>query len=385
MKTYKKAILPIHFKAHGIACGIKISGKPDLALLYSEIPACACGLFTTNKIQAAPVIIDKSHLKANAHQAIIINSGNANCFTGKKGLEDAKETTQYVADALGLHKNAVLVASTGIIGKKLPLSRIVGAVPELVSGLSRQGIDDAAEAIMTTDTFQKKVTVRCVIGKKQVTLCGIAKGAGMIAPNMACPERSRGATMLCFILTDAKITKKALCSALRFAVDNSFNCITIDGCMSTNDTVIALANAGAANTVIKEGKLLDIFSNALQTVTLALAKMIVRDAEGASKFIHIRVTEAKSVAEAKKAALAIANSNLFKCAMYGEDPNFGRVVASIGASGIEVKEKDLKIKLSALVKKEIKVEVNLARGNAECNVYTSDLTPEYIKINADYN
>ena len=243
MRIYKKAILPLDFQANGIASGIKKSGKLDLALLYSDIPAKAACQFTSNKIQAAPIRINKKYLKEKRdYQAIIVNSGNANCFTGNRGLRDAEETTQILSKAVGIKKNSVLVASTGIIGKRLPLLKIRNSIPKLVMGLSRYGIDKAKTAILTTDTFAKEITVKFNIGSQIITVCGIAKGAGMIAPNMA--------TMLCFILTDARITQRALSKALGSCVNNSFNCITVDGCQSTNDTIISLANGASRNNLI---------------------------------------------------------------------------------------------------------------------------------------
>jgi len=394
MKIYKKAILPLGFKASGLACGIKKSGKLDLALFYSDLPARATCQFTTNKIQAAPIKINKRHLKGNRYfQAIIINSGNANCFTGNLGIKDAEETTKVLADNLGIKKESILVSSTGIIGRRLPLFKIKKAIPELVEGLSWQGIGKAKRAVMTTDTFTKEMTVKFNLGERVISICGVAKGAGMIAPNMACPGRSpelvegrsRGATMLVFILTDANITQRALDKALDIVVDNSFGCITVDGCMSTNDSVMLLANGASGNNSIGLNKNFKPFVKALNLVCLELAKMIIRDAEGATKFIQIKVTGAINFAEAKKIALSIANSNLFKAAMYGENPNFGRIMAAAGASGIDIKEKDLKIKASPLNKKEIKVNVSIGRGHASAVVYTSDLTPEYIRINAEYN
>jgi glutamate N-acetyltransferase/amino-acid N-acetyltransferase len=378
MKIYKKAILPIGFKAGAVYCGIRKSKKLDLALCYSQVPGKAAGRFTKNRIQAAPVVVDKKHLKAGEKfQALIANSGNANSFTGEAGIGHAEATAHILARTLGIKKESVLVASTGIIGRKLSLEKIKKAIPGLVKSLSRGGINKFKQAIMTTDTFSKEVTAQFNIGSRRVTICGVAKGAGMIAPDMA--------TMLGFILTDANITQRALEKALSICVDGSFNCITVDGCMSTNDSVIILANSASQNSVIDKGKYFSIFVKALNIVCLELAKMIVHDAEGASKFIQIKVKQAKDFNQAKKAALAIANSNLFKTAMYGENPNFGRIASAIGASGIQVDEKGLKIRVSPLSKEKITVEVNLAQGGCEAVIYTSDLTPEYIKINAEYN
>jgi glutamate N-acetyltransferase/amino-acid N-acetyltransferase len=372
------AILPLGFKAAGIACGLKKSGKLDLALVYSGLPAKAAAKFTTNKIQAAPVILNKKLLKVNRlFRAILVNSGNANCFTGRDGLRDAQAIACVLAKISGLKKESILLASTGIIGRRLPLAKIKAGLPRLVSELSHLGLDKVKKAILTTDTFTKEAMAQFSLGKHKITVCGIAKGAGMISPQMA--------TMLCFIFTDARITQKALQKALGIAVENSFNCITVDGCMSTNDSVILLANSAAGNLEIEQGRSFNAFLSALNAVCLELARLIVKDAEGATKFIKIEVRQAKNFKEARAVALQIANSNLFKTAVYGENPNFGRIAAAAGASGISLKEKDLKIKVSPLKKKEIEVSVDIGQGSADAVVYTSDLTPEYIKINAEYS
>jgi glutamate N-acetyltransferase/amino-acid N-acetyltransferase len=315
--------------------------------------------------------------KNKCFRAIIVNSGNANCFTGDPGLRGASETAATLAKSLGIKKENVLVNSTGIIGRQLPLSKIKKAIPELVAGLSSQGIEKAKKAIMTTDTFAKEITLKFNIGRQVITLYGIAKGAGMIAPNMA--------TMLAFIFSDVNITQGALNKALDICVEKSFNSITIDGCMSTNDTVGLLANGEAGNDLVDTEKHFNLFAKALGVVCLELAKMIVKDAEGATKFIQIKVNGARDFCEARRIALTIANSNLFKTAMFGENPNFGRIAAAVGASGVEIKEKDLKIKVSPLHKKDIDIYVSINRGSASAVVYTSDLSPEYIKINAEYN
>ena len=378
MKKILKAILPKGFQANGLACGLKKSGKPDLALIYSLFPALASAKFTTNSIIAAPLIVCKEHLKsAKRFQAVLVNSGNANCFTGQSGIKDAQDAAGYLAQELKIDKNSVLVNSTGIIGKRLAIAKIKQRVPELVLGLSSSGIHKAKMAIMTTDTFAKEVSISLRIKGKPVRICGIAKGAGMIAPNMA--------TMLCFIMTDVAITQAALNKATAVAVDKSFNCISVDGCMSTNDTVLVLANAAAGNRVISSGKHLRNFSLALESICLDLAKMVVADAEGATKFIQIDVCQAKHLQEAKKIALNIANSALFKVAVFGQKPNFGRVAAAVGASGFKIKEEQLKIRLGSLKGKQVRLTVSLSRGKAKCTVYTCDLTPEYIKINAAYN
>ncbi|MDD2703109.1 MAG: bifunctional glutamate N-acetyltransferase/amino-acid acetyltransferase ArgJ [Candidatus Omnitrophica bacterium] len=378
MKIIKKAILPKGFKANGSASGIKKSGKPDLALIYTDVPAIAAAQFTSNTVQAAPLKVNKLHLKKSRFfSAILANSGNANCFTGRQGFRDAVKSAAVLGRTLGIKQESVLVASTGIIGKRLPAGVIEKAVPGLVRGLSARGIDRAKKAIMTTDVFAKEATAVFDIGRVPVTVCGIAKGAGMISPRMA--------TMLCFVMTDAVISPGALREALDKAVDGSFNCITVDGCMSTNDNVLLLANGAAGNPCIRTGAAGTPFSRALRSVCLELAMMMVKDGEGATKFIRITVRQARTEGEARQVALAIANSNLFKTAVYGENPNFGRIVAAAGASGIAVKEESLRVRLGPLNRRDIDVDVSLGRGRAGAAVYTSDLTPEYIKINAAYN
>jgi len=378
VKIYKKAILPIGFKASAVACGIKRFNKLDLALLYSLMPAKAACSFTTNKMLAAPIKVNKNHLKKNRQfQAILVNSGNANCFTGDAGVKAAQESAHALAYALGIKKEGILLASTGIIGRGLPVNKIKKSLPGLIARLSQRGLDRAKLAIMTTDTFAKEISVKLNIENKLVTICGIAKGAGMIAPNLA--------TMLCFILTDALIAQDALDKALEVCVGDSFNCITVDGCMSTNDSVMVLANGAAGNAAIDRGVNFNLFVEALRLVCLKLAEKVIRDAEGATKFIEIKVMRAKNFKEAKMLALAIANSSLFKTAMYGENPNFGRIAQAIGSSGVDVDEKKLKINLSSLNKEDIAVSVTLNRGRAGAKVYTSDLTPEYVRINAQYN
>ncbi len=378
MKKDLKTILPEGFAANGLACGLKKSGKPDLALIYSSAFATACAKFTTNSIIAAPLVVCKEHLRiAKKFRVVLVNSGNANCFTGKAGIKDALATVNCLARQLKISPKSVLVSSTGIIGKRLDVAKIKKAIPELTAGLSGAGIHKAEMAIMTTDTFAKEISVSLTVAGKPVRICAIAKGAGMIAPNMA--------TMLCFIMTDAAITQSALNKALTAAVNKSFNCISVDGCMSTNDTVLVLANGVAGNKAISGGKDLLNFSRALEYICLDLAKMVVKDGEGATKFIQIDVCQARNVQEAKKIGLDIANSMLFKTAVFGENPNFGRVASAVGASGFNIKEGKLKIKLGSLKGKAVKLTVSLSRGKAKSTVYTSDLTPGYIKINAAYN
>ena len=379
MKIYKKAVLPQGFLANGMGAGIKKSGKKDLALFYSIKPAKAAVLTTANTVKGAALKVNQRYLaNSKDFQAIVVNSGNANCFTGRQGFKDAEQMTQYAATALNISRKKVLVASTGIIGKKLPVSKIETAMPQLAKGLSVQGISAAKSAILTTDTFSKEIAVKFNIGNRMVTICGVAKGSGMIAPNMA--------TMLGFIFTDANITQRALNQALLSAVGQSFNCISVDNCMSTNDTVIILANGVSGNALIGGKKNLQLFSKALNLVCLELAKKIVEDAEGATKFIRITVGKAASFDQARRVAMQVANSDLFKTAIYGASPNFfGRVVAAVGSSGVKVQEERLKIKASSLKKKHIDIDIQLNAGNASAVAYTCDLTHEYIKINTEYN
>jgi len=385
MKIYNKAILPLGFKAYGLKSGIKKSGKLDLALFYSETSAIVSCKSTSNQIKAAPVVVNEQYLKVNKKfHGIIANSGNANAFCGRQGLEAASQMSILAAEQLSVAKESILVASTGIIGKELPVDKVRKAVPQLVAGLSFEGIDKAKRAIMTTDKFCKEITVRLKSGPRSITVCGIAKGAGMISPNLA--------TMLVFIFTDALISQRALDEALRVAVNNSFNRITVDGCMSTNDTVILLANQTAGNNIIDKVNSANVnksfldFQKALNTICLKLAKMIVSDGEGATKTITIKVDGARSQEEARIIALAIANSNLFKTAMFASSPNIvGRIVAAAGATGVCVREEDLRIRYSPLHKKEVAVKVSVGKGKASFVIYTSDLTHEYVRINAEYN
>jgi len=340
-------------------------------------------LFTANKIISGSLRLSKINLRRSSKfRAIIINSGNANCFTKGDSFRKASEIASQLAHNLKIKKQEVLLASTGIIGRPLALGRIKRAIPRLVEGLSESGLLKAARSIITTDTFIKLSSIRLNIGERIVTICGLAKGAGMIAPNLTLGK----ATMLCFILSDANITRRALRRALNQAADSSFNCITIDGCMSTNDTLLMMSNSCANNPLIKEGtRDFNKFYFGLNHVCLNLAKMIVQDAEGATKFIQIKIKQARTPQEAKRAALSIANSNLFKAAMFGCSSNFGRIIAAIGASGIHVEQRNLNIKVSPLNKKYINVEVKLKQGTAQAAVFTSDLSPEYVKINARYS
>jgi glutamate N-acetyltransferase / amino-acid N-acetyltransferase len=367
------------FLANGLCCGIKKSGKPDLALIFSQMPAVTAAVFTKNSVKAAPLIVSQKNIRNGRAQAIVANSGNANCFTGDFGLIYAEQTAKLCSYLLQISADDVLVASTGIIGRPLPYIKIATAAETMVKGLSAEKGEAAARAIMTTDTFAKECALEVFIGGKKVTIGGCAKGSGMIAPNMA--------TMLAFVTTDASITRPMLRKALAQACDRSFHSITVDGCMSTNDMLSVMANGMAANKkIIGPGKDYDLFCEALTAVCLDLAQKIVRDGEGASKYIEITVAGAKTESRARQMALAIANYNLVKTANYTDKPNWGRVAAAIGSLGIKgVDEQSMKIEFHCEKNNtEVYIKVTLSLGRAEAKAYTSNLTAEYVKINGEY-
>ena len=387
---------PSGFSACGIHCGIKGRGK-DLALIYSERETAAAAVFTTNKIQSASVKLSREHLQDAKARAIVINSGNANACTGARGYKDAKLITALAAGELGVSKEDILIASTGIIGQFLPMAKIRPGIGRLAKSLNRRGNASAAQAIMTTDTFCKETSVSFEVNGKIVSIGAMGKGAGMIYPSMA--------TMLCFITTDASVSKSALEKAFRDSVDKSFHRITVDGDRSTNDSIFILANGTAGNRKIQSGsESFNEFQKALNYVMREMAKMIVKDGEGAKKFIEIKVAGAKSQGDAKKIGFNIANSNLVKTALGGEDPNWGRIASAAGSAGIDVTERKLSIFIGDVqvmkngcaadydvrkVKKvlagcEIKIAINLNLGKKDYTVWTSDLTEEYVRINAGY-
>jgi glutamate N-acetyltransferase / amino-acid N-acetyltransferase len=387
---------PKGFRAAAVRCGIKEGPheKSDLGLIISDYPAVAAATFTSNKIKAAPVRVSAAHLRAAETRAIIANSGNANACTGSTGIQNAKKMAQAVARQLGLKDRQVLVCSTGRIGRHLPIEKIEGAMPELVARLSADGSEGAAKAIMTSDTFHKEIAVELPLHGKTVRIGGIAKGAGMINPDMA--------TMLCFITTDAVISKRDLQKITADSVEQSFNCITIDGDMSTNDTAICLANGQAGTAPIEQDKEeYGRFSDGLNFVTRQLARMIVEDGEGVTKFVEIHVKGASTYQDARKAAEAVANSTLVKCAWFGEDPNWGRVMDAVGYSSAKVREEMVDIFFNGAIavqhgmasstpqetlkevlrNKKFTVTIDLHLGSAEYKVFTTDLTPEYVKFN----
>lgn len=405
---------PKGFKANGLYCGIKKPKSSDLALIYSEKPCDAAGVFTTNKVKASCVVINSGHLKNGKAQAIIANSGNANCMTGKRGFADSRAMAVSAARGLGLKTVDVCVASTGVIGHPLPIERIVKAVPALVKGLSGKGSKSAARAIMTTDSMLKEIAAELTIGGKRIRIGAIAKGAGMIHPQMALAPSSsalgyggtRHATMLCFVTTDASIVPSALRAVLDSATQKSFNMITIDGDMSTNDMVLVLANGMAGNKIIAQNsKDARVFGDALETLFLKLAQLIVRDAEGATKFVEVIVKNAGSAEDARIAARAIASSTLVKCTLFGSDPNWGRIAASLGRSGAKVNPWKMRIYLgkvlvldkgeavenkqatllSVFKKKDIEITLDLGLGEHVATAYTCDLSTKYVKLNSEYH
>jgi glutamate N-acetyltransferase/amino-acid N-acetyltransferase len=386
------------FKAAGVMCGIKKNNKKDLAMIYSTVPSVAAGVFTTNKVFSPSVQLCRENILSPVARAIVANSGNANACVGNQGYLDAKKIVQLTAEKLEIVPEEVLIASTGIIGEPLPMNKIETGIPNLVNALNENGSKDAAEGILTTDTFTKTVDVEISVSGTKVRLVGIAKGAGMIHPDMA--------TMLAFITTDAAIEKKTLQELLKESTDKSFNMITVDGDTSTNDTVIILANSLAKNKIIR-GKSTSskIFLEALDFVTSKLARMIVKDGEGATKLIEVHVKGARAFHDAKAIALAISRSNLVKTAFFGEDANWGRIIAAAGTAGVSFdpdkmdmffgQEHVLKNGLycgnergkaieTVIKGQEIVLTLNLNSGNEQARMFTCDLSPEYIKINAEY-
>jgi len=388
------AATPKGFRSSGIHCGVKRE-RPDLALLVSDVPASAAGVFTTNKVQAAPVRYTRRAVAAGRAQAIVVNSGNANACTGEAGLEDAAEMARLTGGALGLDAALVLVASTGVIGVPLPMEAIRRGIPRAAAALEPDGTA-AAEAIRTTDKFPKTAAVRLEIGGVEVTIGGMAKGAGMIHPNLA--------TTLCFLTTDAALPPAVLRGALQRAVAESFNSITVDGDTSTNDTVLLLANGRAGGAPITNGEAFSRFTAGLTLVASELAKMVVSDGEGATKLVEIRVDGALSDAEAHQAAMTVANSLLVKTALHGGEPNWGRILAALGRSGVEMAEEttdvffgDLAIvrgglgvpgvwdaAAAALEGKEVTIGIRLGVGTGAAHAWTSDLSEEYVRINGSY-
>ena len=392
--TYPKGI-----KAAGVKCGIRFN-KKDLTLIYSEKVADAWGTFTTNKFKAAPLIVTEKNLSLSKGklQAILINSGIANACTGEKGLKDAWETVNYVSEGLKIDKEYVAVTSTGKIGEFLPLKKIKTGLKEAISKLSISGGTKAAEAILTTDTKKKEIAINFKLGEQEVKIGGMAKGSGMIHPNMA--------TMPGFITSDISIKGELLQKTLQQVVEKSFNMISVDGDMSTNDMVLLMANGLAGNRLIdKKDEDYYKFYQALHYVTEYLAKCIVKDGEGATKMIEVEVKNALSFAEAKNVAKAVINSPLVKTAIFGEDPNWGRILAAVGYSGVEVIPDKVDLYLKEKIVEngqplnfsrqkvyeylessdEVKIIIDLKMGEESATAWGCDLTYDYVKINTKYN
>jgi len=384
------------FKGSGVSSGIKKKGKKDLALIFSETPAKAAGVFTLNVVKAPPVILGMERIKSGVCQAVVVNSGVANAFTGKRGLIDAVLTTEYVGKELGISKDLVIPSSTGLIGGPLPMDKIKKALPRLVSELREDGFEDAAQAIMTTDAYPKYAFTTVNIGRRKGTVAVIGKGAGMIMPNMA--------TMLAYVITDINVGKRALSKSLKHAADNSFNKITVDGDTSTNDTVLMLANGKLGNKSLDAtGAEYRKFEKAVTETAAEVAEMMVKDGEGATKAVRIVVKGARTAKDADKVARTLGNSLLVKTAFYGEDPNWGRIVAAAGRAGVDFNPDKIDLyfgdhkvlssskqvidekKAQKIMKQPgFTVTLDLKTGKASSFILASDITFEYLKINAHY-
>ena len=384
------------FLLSGVSAGLKKNEKKDLALIFSTTPARASAIFTKNLIKAAPLLVAEERIASGLCQAIIINSANANACTGERGYRDSLDVASALSRRLGIDESLVIPSSTGVIGERLPAGKIKKSIPRLVRGLGEDNVREAAEAIMTTDAFPKYSSRQFSVGGKTATVSAIGKGAGMICPDMA--------TMLCFIMTDLNIGQKALSKALSVAAEGSFNAMTVDGDTSTNDSVFILANGILANEKITEksgdyGKFVD----ELSSLCGRIAEMIVADGEGATKVVRIRVTEARTERDAEKIARTIATSQLVKTAFYGEDANWGRIVAAAGRAGVRIDPEKIKLyfdetevfskgvrsqpesRFARVFKKQsFTVTLNLGEGKAAYSLITSDLSHRYVSVNSDY-
>jgi len=387
------------FSSAAVPAGIRYEGRLDLGLIYSDRPAVTAGVFTTNRVKAAPLQLDIERLRHGKAQAILVNSGNANACTGEQGMALARAVGDLVAEQLDLEEELVQVASTGVIGEQLQVEPFAQALPGLVASLSEDGFGDLARAMMTTDTVPKQVGRTVDIGGTEVSILGVAKGSGMIMPNMA--------TMLCFVVTDAQIVFPLLKEIVTDGVEKTFNRITVDGDTSTNDMVLVMANGAAENAWLDEenGEATEAFAQAIQEVFEDLAAMIVRDGEGATKQVTIRVVGARERQDAMAAARTIANSPLVKTAFFGEDPNWGRIMAALGRSDCFFHPERVSIAFDEVVmaeqglgtgegaerkaalvmqKEAFTVTVDLHDGKESAQVQTCDFSKEYVAINADY-
>ena len=386
------------FTAAGVKAGIKKSGNLDVAVIYTKTQAVVAGTFTQNKVTAAPVYVSKEVVATGTAHAIVANAGCANACTGQQGLDDAHKMAQIAADELGVNADDVIVGSTGVIGVSLPMDKLEAGIKDAVANLSADGSGNAGRAIITTDTHSKSVTCEFELSGKTVRMGAIAKGSGMIRPNMA--------TMLCYITTDIAIDQALLQKAVSGCVEKSFNMISVDGDMSTNDMVIVLANGEANNAKITEENAdYQIFFDKLMMLCTELAKQIAADGEGASKFLTINVKGAKSFADAKTVGMAIANSPLVKTAFFGEDPNWGRVICAVGYSGADMVPEKTVVKFGGITifangtgatydekalahvmkEKDIVIDIELNMGQEDATVWSCDLSYEYVKINGEYH
>ncbi|MEW6108351.1 MAG: bifunctional glutamate N-acetyltransferase/amino-acid acetyltransferase ArgJ [Nitrospirota bacterium] len=396
MKSHPSTKIPKGFVFSAAEAAVKKPGRNDVALILSDVVANMAGTFTTNSVKAAPVRICMKKIKSGKGQVIFVNSGNANACTGKQGIKDANDIIDGVSRSLGIKSSLVYICSTGVIGTPMPMERIIPSLDKLAGNVGKCSLSDVASAIMTTDTFPKILHREIYIGNMAGTISGICKGAGMIAPDMA--------TMLCFIITDVAVERNTMLSMLRNSVRKSFNRITVDGDMSTNDTVLMMSNGMLGNRPITvNSKYFNHFRKGLDEITYGLSRLVVRDGEGATKIVEVFVKGAKSETDAEKAAFAIANSNLVKTAIYGNDANWGRIMAALGCSGIRFVEGKTDIHFNnikvvrngiscnkdeeaagALRSKEIKITIDLHAGGASARVLTCDLTEEYVRVNAEY-
>ncbi|MBR3497958.1 MAG: bifunctional glutamate N-acetyltransferase/amino-acid acetyltransferase ArgJ [Selenomonadaceae bacterium] len=388
---------PQGFKAAGVRAGIKKNGNLDVAVIYTEKEAAVAGVFTKNLVAAAPVHLSKIVVGTGTAHAVVANAGCANACTGEQGIRDAEKMATITAKELNCRADDVIVASTGIIGVNLPMNKMEAGIKDAVKNLSREGSVNAGNAIITTDTYSKACATEVELGGVEVRFGAIAKGSGMIRPDMA--------TMLCFITTDADIDQKLLQQALRDATEISFNMISVDGDMSTNDSVVVLANGAAGNKkIVDKDADYEKFYETLKGICVELAKKIAADGEGATKFITVNVTGAESFADAKKVGMAVANSPLVKTAFFGQDANPGRTICAVGYSGVKIIPEKISIKFGGLivydkglVKKfdedamkkilaehDVIVDIELGLGDSAATVYTCDLSFQYVKINADY-
>lgn len=384
---------PSGYRAAGIQTGVKESGAKDLALVYSTRPANAAAVYTTNKVQGAPIAIDREHLADGKARAVILNSGNANVCNGDVGLDHARRMCALTAGELGLQTEEVLVCSTGLIGVPLPIAKIEAGIPRIVVALSEDGGATAAEAIMTTDTVPKSCAVEVELEAGRAVVGAMAKGAAMIAPNMA--------TMLAVVTTDAAVPSGPLQELLSQAIQRTFNCITVDGDMSTSDTVILMANGDGAE--LGEGDCARLYEG-IEYACRQMAQAIARDAEGSSKLITIAVRGAATEAEARQVGIAVANSSLVKTAAFGNDPNWGRILCAMGYAGVEFDPETARVSLcgtyiygngagldfdedklsAAMQAEEMAIDIDLAMGAAAAEIFTCDLTYEYVRLNAEY-